>query len=123
MQCAPGTFSTVALAVHKDKPQETREFSPWEDYLAPTGIEATQQVVQELIKLFAKAPNLPALRATAEEIPSYKGIPLTPPARPHPNDKALAAVQDKLRTAMFCFVHAGQEGDKADRYTGAAFIW
>jgi hypothetical protein len=111
----------TALAAQKDK-KESKEPSPWEDFLAPTETEATNAVALELIKLFKTPPNLQSLKLTAEEIPKFRGIPVSAPPRPHPQDKSLHAIQEKLRTAMLCFVNAEEEADKTDRYVGAAFL-
>ena len=112
----------AAIAAQKDKPREPKEPSPWEEFLVPTETDASNPVALELIKLFRTPPNLQSLKLTAEEIPQFRGIPVSAPARSHAQDKALHAVQEKLRMAMLCFVNAEEEEDNADRYVGAAFL-
>ena len=112
----------AANAAQKDKPGEPKEPSPWEEFLVPTETDASNPVALELIQLFRTPPNLQSLKLTAEEIPQFQGIPVPAPARSHAQDKALHAVQEKLRMAMLCFFNAEEEEDNADRYVGAAFL-
>ena len=117
------TAIATAIASQKDKTKDKgKEPSPWDDFLVPTETEATNAVALELVKLFKTPPNIQALKLTAEEIPAYSGIPVSPSPRPHHQDKMLHAIQEKLRTAMLCFVNAEEQDDKADRYVGAAFL-
>ena len=90
--------------------------------MVPTETDASNPVALELIKLFRTPPTLQSLKLTAEEIPQFRGIPVSAPARSHAQDKALHTVQEKLRMAMLCFVNAEEEEDNADRYVGAAFL-
>ena len=112
----------VAITAQKDKPWDPKDRSPWEELLVPTETDASNPVALELIKLFRTPPNLQYLKLTAEEIPQFRGIPVSAPARSHAQDKALYAVQEKLRMAMLCFVNAEEEEENTDRYVGAAFL-
>ena len=88
--------------------------------MVTTETDATNAVALELTKLFKTPPNLQSLKLTAE-IPQFRGIPISAPARNHAQDMALYTVQEKLRMAMLCFVNAEAEENNADRYVGAAF--
>ena len=110
------------MAAQKDKPRHTKEPSPWVYFLVPMETDASNLVALELIKLFRTPPNLQSLKLTAEEIPQFRRIPVSAPARSYAHDKALYAVQEKLRMAMICFVNAKEEEDNADGYVGAAFL-
>ena len=112
----------AAITAQKDKPRKPKEPSPWEEFLVPTETDASNPVALELIKLFRTPSNLQSLKLTAEEIPQFRGIPISAPARSHAQDKALHAVQEEIQMAMLCFVNAEEEEDKADRYVGAAFL-
>ena len=89
--------------------------------MVPTESDTTNAVALELTQLFKTPPNLQSLKLTAA-IPQFRGIPVSAPARNHAQDMALNAVQEKLRMAMLCFVHAEEEENNADRYVGAPFL-
>ena len=72
-----------SIAAQKDKPREPKEPSPWEEFLVPTETDASNPVALELIKLFRTTPNLQSLKLTAEEIPQFRVIPVSAPARGH----------------------------------------
>ena len=95
------------IAAQKGKPRDPKEPSPWEEFLVPTETGASNPV---------------ALKLTAKEIPHFREIPALAPARSHAQDKALYAVQEKIRMAMLCFVNTKEEENNADRYVGAAFL-
>ena len=103
------------------KDSEPRE-DPWSSFLHTTEVEATVPTAIELVKLFKEPPNLVALNNTIEEIPDYKGIIPTPPARPVPGDKALHDLQEKLRATMALFVEAEESSDRSAMYSAAAFL-
>ena len=86
-----------------------------------TETDATNAVALELTKLFKTPPNLQSLKLTAE-IPQFRGIPASAPARNHAQDTALYVVQEKLCMVTLCFVNAEEEENNADRYVGAAFL-
>ena len=68
---AVGAVVAAAIAAQKYKPRETREPSPWEEFLVPTETDASNPVALELIKLLRTPPNLQPLKLTAKEIPQY----------------------------------------------------
>ena len=89
--------------------------------MVPTETDTTNAVALDLTQLFKTPPNLQSLKLTAE-IPQFRGIPVSAPARNHAQDMALYAMQEKLRMAMLCFVNAEEEENNADRYVGTAFL-
>ena len=95
--------------MQKDKPKDLKEPSPREEFLVPTETDATNSVALELSKLFKTPPNLQSLKLTAGEIPQFRGITISAPARNHAQDTALYALQEKLRMAMLCFLNAEEE--------------
>ena len=79
-------------------------------------------VATSLVSLFEKRPDFSRLELPFKEVPHYKGLLRTAPARSHPQDKQLHNVQQNLYAAMCCLVHAKENSAIASSTTACAFL-
>ena len=97
----------------------------WSLYLTGAKTQPSTDAGSALSDLFGQPPALGLIQHTKGKLSLYEGVPATPPAR-HQNyrDRQVAAVQQKLESAMHLLVTALEKPDHQVEYlhTVGAFV-
>ena len=106
-----------------DKEEDQEQEVSWSSILAATAMEPKSAAAASLCRLLAVAPPMEQIRKSGQQVPRFKGVPVTPQARRGNRiDTGLFVVQQKLEHAMNMLVHHAEGSDPQSLQVVAAML-